>query len=101
MNEKKKRVYISGGITNVPEYMCNFEMAEESLSRDNYEVVNPAKVNSNLPKSFTHDEYMKVCIAMLSTCDAIYMLKGFEESEGAMEELIYAHNNNMKIMIER
>ena len=30
MNEKKKRVYISGGITNVPEYMCNFEMAEES-----------------------------------------------------------------------
>lgn len=84
------RVYISGKITGTTDYMERFSEAEKYLKSKGYEVVNPAKVNANLPETFTHRDYMCVCMAMLSCCDAIYMMNGYEDSEGAMQELKYA-----------
>lgn len=93
LNEPK-RFYISGPITGTDDYMRRFAEAEEKLAK-HYEVVNPAKVNALMPESFTHEEYMITSIAMLSTCDAIYMLKGWERSKGASMELEYAMKNNL------
>lgn len=93
-------IYISGGITNVPNYMEHFNKAENELTKQGYDVVNPARINANLPTICTHEDYMKVSIAELSICDSIYMLKGFDNSKGAMEELAYAINHDYTIILE-
>lgn len=96
---KKIRVYISGPITGTTDYMERFEETEKRLNGE-YSVINPAKVNSNMPEDTTHEEYMKMSICMLSMCDAICMLKGWEYSLGASQEMIYAVNNGIRIFEE-
>lgn len=46
------RVYTSGPITGIDEYMQHFEEAERRLTGQGYIVVNPAKVNSMVPTDF-------------------------------------------------
>lgn len=70
------KIYISGKITGTTDYMQRFESAEKALS--NYTVINPAKVNAQLPKETVWEEYMKMSMCMLEMCNAIYMLKGWE-----------------------
>lgn len=93
-------VYISGKITGTTDYRERFEKAEEKLIAQGYDVVNPAKINANLPTICTHDDYMKVCIAELSICDTIYLLRGYGTSKGALEELAYAINHDYTIIAE-
>ena len=89
------RVYISGPITGrkMDEYMRHFTAAEHS-------VVNPALVNSNLPKDFNHDDYMVVSLTELMTCDAICILKGWHRSKGSREEIEEALRRRMPILYE-
>ena len=103
----RKTIYISGAITNDPDYMKRFIKAETDIyfevakrNMDFTSVINPAKVNSNLPLDFSHDDYMHVCFAMLDVCQAIYMLKGWEYSKGARMEHIYAKNLGLEIYYE-
>lgn len=96
-----KRVYISGGITNVPDYLKRFEDAEVELSKMGYtSIVNPALVNSHLPKDLTHKEYMDVSISELRLCEAIYLLKGWEQSKGATTEKAFAVMNGMEVIYQ-
>ena len=96
---KKIKIYISGPITGTTDYMERFEVAENFLG-GRYIVVNPAKVNSNMPEDTTHEEYMKMSICMLSMCFAIYMLKGWQKSPGACEEHLYALKHGIAIFEE-
>ena len=84
------KIYISGAISNTYDYMERFAKAEKELTEQGYSVVNPAKVNAQLPEDTTYEEYMKMCFCMLDMCDEIFMLKGFEKSCGANRELGYA-----------
>ena len=96
------KIYISGAITNNPNYKEDFERAEDYLQREypNDEIINPALVNSFLPKSTTHEEYMGMSFCMLDMCTAIYMLKTWNKSCGANRELGYAMAKDMTIMYE-
>lgn len=103
----RKTIYISGPITNDPDYMNHFIKAETDIylevAKGNMEftsVINPAKVNANLPLDFSHMDYMHICFAMLDKCQAIYMLKGWENSKGAQQEYIYAKNLGLEIYYE-
>ena len=81
--------------------MERFAMAEKELTEKGYSVVNPARVNAQLPEDTGYEEYMKMSFCMLDMCDAIYMLKGFEKSCGANRELGYSMAKNMIIMYEK
>ena len=96
------KIYISGAIANNPNYKEDFERAEDYLQREypSADIINPALVNSYLPKSTTHEEYMRMSFCMLDMCDSIYLLKGFEKSCGSNRELWYAMAKNMIIMYE-
>lgn len=90
---KTTKIYISGKITGRPydeakkvfdeaeEYLLSFK---ENLS-GNIEVINPMKaVPQN--NAMRWIDYMVKDIELLATCDAIYMLKGWEHSQGARIE---------------
>ena len=95
------KIYISGAITGTDDYMERFAKAEKELTEQGYSVVNPAKVNSQLPEDTSYEEYMKMCFCMLDMCDSICMLKDWEKSCGANRELGYAMANDMIIMYEK
>ena len=94
------KIYISGAISGTTDFMERFEKAEKELTEQGYSVVNPARVNAQLPEDTTYEEYMKMCFCMLDMCIAIYMLRGWEKSCGANREYGYALANDMIIMYE-
>lgn len=95
-----KKVYISGPITGTTDYMERFKKAQEYLEGKGYTVVNPALINSNLPEDTTWDEYMEISLILVRMCDAIYLLKGWEESKGVEVELRTAKYFGMEIIKE-
>lgn len=96
------KVYISGAITSNPNYKEDFERAEDYLQREypSAEIINPALVNSHLPKSTTHEEYMRMSFCMLDMCDSVYFIKGWEESKGSNQEYGYALAKDKIILFE-
>lgn len=96
-----KKIYISGPITGTDDYSERFYNAHEKLVEAGYKVVNPAMVNASLPENTTHEEYMKMSITMMSLCDAIYLMRGYENSEGCAIEFSEAIKRHMTIIFER
>jgi hypothetical protein len=94
------KIYISGPITGIEGYMKRFDETERLLTSKGFTVINPAKVNAQLPGNTTHEEYMKTSIAMLDMCDTIYMMKGWEKSKGCSIEFEYAYEHGITITFE-
>ena len=92
------RVYISGPITGVEDYMVKFADAEKKLTGSGYTVVNPAKINCGMPDDMTYEEYMEIDLKLITMCDALYMLDGWEKSCGANREYGYAFGRGKIIM---
>ena len=91
------RIYISGPITNTPDYISNFSVVEQKLKSEypNAEIINPT-VLDKLPLEY--DEYMKLDLMLLDMCDAIYMMNGWEKSKGACIEFGYAVAKELNIL---
>ena len=90
-----KKIYLSGPVSGRPleEARVQFGLAEEFLlkhfGRENIMVYNPMKFNEYAPEKKWQD-YMHTCLAVLETCDAILMLKGWHKSYGSNCEYFYA-----------
>ena len=93
------RIYISGPITNVPDYKEKFARAEQNLKAKypDAEIINPT-VLDKLPLEY--DEYMKLDLMLLDMCDAIYMMNGWEKSKGACIEFGYSIAKGKAIYFE-
>lgn len=93
------KVYISGPITGTNDYMKRFAKVEKELTGQGFSVINPAKVNAQLPEDTSYEEYMKMSLCMIDMCDAIYMMDGWSRSCGANREYGYALATD-KILID-
>ena len=97
-----KKIYISGKITGTDDYMQRFEDAEKALNNmfPGVSVINPAKVNAAMPTDTTYEQYMAMSFTMLDMCDTIYMMQGWEQSNGAKKEIIKAKELGLKILYQ-
>ena len=97
--EKTKRVYISGGMTDVPreQYIELFRRAEESLRDQGYRnIVNPINVWACrwpwLYKVIGYRLTLLYDLWLLMRCDQIYKLPGWRDSKGANIESCVAYH---------
>jgi len=82
------KIYLSGSISKDPNYVKKFGYYENELKHLG-DIVNPANHSPFLGRK-TWLCYMITSIRKLLSCDAIYMLPGWENSRGAKIERIVA-----------
>lgn len=80
-----KRIYVAGPMTGYPELnFPAFHAAAAALREAGHHVENPAEINADPNAAWL--DCMRADIARLVTCDAVYMLPGWERSRGARIE---------------
>lgn len=105
------RIYISGPITGMEDtarHRFNFAAAEllfkYSRRKKPVSIIDPFSANSRIFGYFqeepSHDDYMVASMAMLSLCDAIYMMEGWMNSEGCKQEYQYALEHGYDVIYQ-
>ena len=79
-------IYISGAITNDPDYRDKFAVAEMTIKYFGHTPLNPCC----LPDGLTWEQYMKIDLAMIDVADAICLLPDWQQSRGAIREFTHA-----------
>ena len=115
------RIYISGKMTGCP--VLNrpaFDAAEKRLTAQGHFVINPHRISeqfgteAELCESFMYyydgfssdsvsslaRSVMDADLAAVRSCDAIYLLRGWESSRGARKELAEAIAHGLQVMQE-
>ena len=104
-----QKIYLSGAISKLTfeEAFALFEAAEQTALKIAKEVVNPMKLAFELfkpknPDDITWGEYMvnDLHAIMNLGVDSIYMLKNWQDSDGANIELFTAQTKKMPIHFE-
>lgn len=91
------RVYISGPMSGLPDFNRPAFNAEAARLRAlGYDVVNPAELNPDPSATWVH--CMRVDIRELTTCAAISLLPGWEQSRGAKLEWQIAEALGLKVI---
>ena len=92
------KVYISGPMTGKPDYnrAAFFRAAEALKKKGCYVPGHTAWMVDQLSRV----DYMRMALQMMLTCDAIYLLKGWKTSLGALQEFSVAQLCGLKIITE-
>jgi hypothetical protein len=96
---KPLRIYIAGPMTGLPDLnRPAFAAAAEEIKAAGHYPQNPHDLH---PVEVSWEQAMRADIGSLVTCDALYMLKGWERSPGAKLEHSIALGLGMPIYVER
>ena len=91
----RKRIYIAGPMTGIPDYNYPaFRAAEHHLRNLGHEPVSPA---GELVDGWQWHDYMRRSLAAFLTCDAVAMLPGWLHSRGARLEFTLAGALGMEV----
>lgn len=110
MDETKKRlrsIYIAGPMRGLPNHNIDaFFNAEEKLRIEGWVVINPVNFNHVFGIDVLQEDEraLRACmaaeLAAIPFLDAIYLLKGWEKSDGARAELAIALSHGKQILLE-
>lgn len=90
------KVYLSGPMTGIPEFNYPaFHATAAKLRAAGYEVVNPAEVNPD--SSLSWQQCLREDIKHLCDCEALALMPGWQNSQGAHLEMHIAHRLGIKI----
>ena len=93
------KVFISGPITDTTDYEERFREADDEVGYSGHDPINPIDLCKCLDgKGATHEKYMNICFGALRDADAIYMLRGWENSKGSCMEYGFARAMGIRII---
>ena len=104
MDTNAKTIFISGPISGNDDAFDIFRKAEDELydvkgyRYGDTKVINPASIALVLPDGLPWQAYMDMFLPVLKYCDAIYSLKGWKYSPGAVIERIYAERLGLEVI---
>ena len=97
------KIYISGKITGLPplDVFASFDEAADSIRMAGHIPVNPANIGALLP-GLKWESYMTIAYGIVTdpSIDAIYMLKGWQDSKGAVIEWGWAMARGIEILYQ-
>ncbi len=96
--EIEMRIYISGPITNDPDYKRKFARVQAHLEQEGHKVINPSELNQVMPDA-ERSEYMSIRLDLLVLAEGVIMLNGWQKSCEACIENGYARASD-KIVLE-
>lgn len=85
---KRPSVYISGAITNDPNYAAKFAKVEEKLREMGFDPINPAK--TDLGEGASYKDYIDHGMAQLMQADLACRISPAPGSDGVKTEMTYA-----------
>lgn len=92
-----KRIYVAGPMTGLPDFnFPAFHAAADRLRSLGHHVENPA--DHGVIDGHEWADYMRMDIGQLVTCDAIFLLPGWEKSKGATLERHIAQALGMPVL---
>ena len=104
---KKPKIYIAGPMRGLPNFNYpKFNVYARTLRAIGWDVANPVEIGADYgtPDQINaHPALLAAVIAAelyaIETCDAIYLLDGWQNSEGARKELAVAIAYRLKIYL--
>ena len=91
----RKKWYLSGSVTNDPDFRNKFAYAELYFKKRGVKVLNPVKHEKD-GKAWAY--YLRKDLRKLTKCQGIILLDGWENSKGAKLELKVAQELGFKVI---
>ena len=96
---KKEKIYIAGPMTGIKDFNHPKFLEWEEYLRHEYDVLNPARIDGGSTHK-PHEFYMREALKLLCVADKIFLLKGWEKSEGSLKEVLMAEAMGLRFILE-
>jgi len=98
-------IYVAGRFRSDTHYQIHLNIIHAEaraldLWKQGWAVICPHLNTQNFQGECADDVWLNGCLEIVKRCDAIYMLKGWELSEGSKEELKLAQELGLEVYYE-